>query len=522
MELDLSKPSQPLFFSSEEKSLLFDMVAEAFDVSYKVRPLVQIDRRKQNVNEFFLEAPLKSWGKIIYIPYHIFWETPQYILTLFNLEVVQQTAVTFSAVHLKEAGIEDIEDLVGAVVFQDYGENFVGEEYIIDAISKKSEDVINTESDIPLVAATVSLLRSRAGEYSSELPYEVIMEGWKALDAPVFYDENGEALVQSINQEFYSFVFPEIPILTIDRDKTNASKFFGESVGRRWNKVKKIPGFVRWSPVVHNLGTAGFDAQQEVIVKFSVKDIETLGVSTHQDLVGAVLGLKLTPESDNFLYEVLIVKDDAYDPYDTFINIELVLDIYKTDEYLPIDPSDFGTSPIFFSKDEIDFQHGIYVEYLYTGYPSIPIVLVDADSVEAHPFFREQAAKKWTKPFYIPAQLQWEPPQFILEEWGIDVQQEVLVTTSSLILSQLPIETYRDLEGAIIVVDTDQSGIRKEFEVLGVHFQPQSAAALSGELLDIAISVKVRSAQSGVLDSGLPAGLSDDQGFYFFGKKGSV
>lgn len=162
------------------------------------------------------------------------------------------------------------------------------------------------------------------------------------------------------------------------------------------------------------------------------------------------------------------------------------------------------TEPLFHSAREKEVYNRMLVEGYRMVYPSIPVILIDRDKTKVDPILREARTRVWQKPRYIPGHVQWSPPVYVLARFGIESEQEVLITFPDAAVKASGIEELQDMVGGVLVMDLDKEKDRKEYEILSVHKQPQDAWSMTGDVMNVAVTVDIRIPSSTTEKSDLP------------------
>lgn len=159
--------------------------------------------------------------------------------------------------------------------------------------------------------------------------------------------------------------------------------------------------------------------------------------------------------------------------------------------------------PIYHNRGEQLLYARMIVEGYKLNYPSIPILLIDRDKTVVDELHGEAHERVYKNPVYIPGHVQWSPPVYILHRYGIETEQEVLVTFPDLAFKLARID-LKSLIGGIMVMDLDKEEERTQFEILEVHKQPQDAWSLEGDVMNVAVTVDVRTPTSIEEEDNLP------------------
>lgn len=161
------------------------------------------------------------------------------------------------------------------------------------------------------------------------------------------------------------------------------------------------------------------------------------------------------------------------------------------------------TYPLFQNQREQLLYSKMIVEGYRLQYPSIPMFLIDFEKTQIDKLLGEASHRVYKGPFYIPGHVQWSPPVYILHRYGIETEQEVLVTFPDLALKLAGID-LRSMLGGVLVMDLDKEKERTRYEIIEVHKQPQDAWSVYGDVMNIAVTVDVEVQSSIHLEEELP------------------
>lgn len=313
--------------SKREFESYASMVSEGYKRIYPAVPIFVLDRSASKPDALLNESENKVYKPIQYVQCHVQWNPKVHDLNKFGIEDTQDVILTFSSYDLQQHEIK-VEELSNSVVLLTNDKTKKQEQFQIRTAYQLPSDAIGWGNAILNVAVTLNL-RER-GSLISEDNLELGMV--KPQERASFFSEREIKARERMLLEGYNRTMPKLPILALDRGKTQVDEILQETISRVFKSPVDVPGYATWQPPYFTLGKFGIETEQEVLILFSELALKEAGFEDLDELVGSLIMLQLDMVGTRRHFEIQSVHkqpEDSASPYGDILNVAITVTLYE-------------------------------------------------------------------------------------------------------------------------------------------------------------------------------------------------